>query len=406
MTNESAVIQATLGDASDYSLQLSRWCLKPIGAWPATYATTRLQRVASFVVNVLCYCTISFTLIPCILYVTLEDADIQLKLRALGPLSHWFVGGLNYTTLLLRSKEIRQCMEHIQADWRTITRAKDQSAMLLNAKFGRYVAAFCAGFMQGGLSLYCVVTWFSTEIVYVGNRTRTVHILPCAVYKKLLNVDASPMNEIVFLLQCLSGLIVNSSAVAIFSLAAVFTAHACGQLDVLMTWVTEYVNETGRENKDSYSGEIRVVVEHHLRVLSFISRIEAVMQRICFLELFRSTFNICMLGYYILTEWPDHNYQSITAYFMVLMSTSFNIFIVCYIGEVLTEQCHKIGEVVYMTDWYQLPYKNARDLIMVIARSSVVTKITAGKMIHMSVYTFGSVIKTAFAYLNLLRETT
>ena len=90
-------------------------------------------------------------------------------------------------------------------DWRMITRAEDQSVMLKNAKFGRYVAAFCAGFMQGGLFCYCVVTWFSTQIVYVGNETRTVHILPCAVYKKLLSADTSPMNEIVLCLAVFVG---------------------------------------------------------------------------------------------------------------------------------------------------------------------------------------------------------
>ena len=52
-----------------------------------------------------------------------------------------------------------------------------------NAKFGRYVAAFCAGFMQGGVLCYCVVIAFSTEIVSVGNETKTVHMLPCAFTK-------------------------------------------------------------------------------------------------------------------------------------------------------------------------------------------------------------------------------
>ena len=53
--------------------------------------------------------------------------------------------------------------------------------------------------------------------------------------------------------------------------------------------------------------------------------------------------------------------------------------------------------MVYMTNWYHLPYKNALDLIMVIGRSSVVTKIKAGKLIHMSIYTFGDVSISAIA---------
>ena len=155
----------------------------------------------------------------------------------------------------------------MEADWKIITRAKDQRVMLKNAKFGRYVAVFCAAFMQGGVLSYCVITALSTQIVRVENETRTVHMIPCEVYKKLLNVDTSPMNEIVLASQFLSGFIVNSSAVGAFSLAAVFAAHACGQLDVLMTRITEFVNESEPQANKLYLYEIGTIVEHHLRIL-------------------------------------------------------------------------------------------------------------------------------------------
>ncbi|XP_076675869.1 odorant receptor 4-like isoform X2 [Andrena cerasifolii] len=405
MIKESANSQGDISDLCNYSLQLNRWYLTPIGAWPSSSSTPRHERIISIVLIVLCYCLIAFTVVPSFLSIVLEDEDIRKKLKILGPLGHWFVGGINYTTLLLRRKEIRRCVEHMKMDWRMITRGKDQRAMLKFAKFGRYVAAFCGAFMQVGVLSYCAVTAFSTEIVYVGNQTRTVHLLPCAVYKRLLNVNTSPINEIVLASQFLSGFIVNSSAVGAFSLAAVFGAHACGQLDVLMTWITEFVNESGQKDK-VYLNKIGTIVEHHLRVFSFISRIEHVMNRICFMELFKCTLDMCMLGYYILTEWADHDVQNLTTYFIILTSMCFNIFTVCYIGEILMEQCKKVGEVVYMTNWYYLPVKAILDLRLIITRSSVVIKMTAGKLIHMSVYTFGDVMKTAFAYLNLLRQTT
>ncbi|XP_076675629.1 uncharacterized protein LOC143372894 [Andrena cerasifolii] len=406
MTDESTDTPSKLGDLSNYSLQLNRWYLKPIGAWPSSSSTPKHKRIVSTILIVICYCSISFTVVPSFLNIVLEDEEIYRKLKLLGPLIHWFVGGINYTALLLRSKEIYRCVEHMEADWKIITRAKDQHVMLKNAKFGRYVAVFCAAFMQGGVLSYCLITALSTQIVRVENETRTVHMLPCEVYKKLLNVDSSPMNEIVLVSQFLSGFIVNSSAVGAFSLAAVFAAHACGQLDVLMTWITEFVNDSETRSSKMYLNEIRTIVDHHLRVLSFISYIENVMNRICFMEVFKCTLDICMLGYYILMEWSDHDVRTLSIHFIILISMAFNVFTVCYIGEILTEQCKKVGEVVYMTNWYYLPDKVILDLSLIIARSSVVIKMTAGKLIHMSVYTFGDVMKTAFAYLNLLRQMT
>jgi len=44
-----------------------------------------------------------------------------------------------------------------------------------------------------------------------------------------------------------------------------------------------------------------------------------------------------------------------------------------------------------MTNWYHLPYKTARGLILIISRSSSVIKLTAGKLVHLSIATFGDV---------------
>ncbi|XP_017795939.1 PREDICTED: uncharacterized protein LOC108577311 [Habropoda laboriosa] len=379
MTNNCAInVTANFDSLSDYSLQLNRWFLKPIGAWPLASPTTKFERILSHLLIFLCYCFILSTVIPSIFHIILVDESLHLKLKLLGPLGHWFIGGINYTTLLLRSKEIRGCVEHMQTDWRIVTRPEDQQVMLKNAKIGRYVAIFCAAFMQCGVLCYCVITAFTMQTVQVGNETRTVHMLPCKAYKKIVAVDTSPTNEIVLASQFVSGFIVNSSAVGAFSLAAVFAAHAYGQLSVLMIWITEFVNHSRDQNKNVYFSEIGVVVEHHLRVLSFIARIEDVMNRICFMELFKCTLDMCMLGYYILTEWSDSDVQTMTTHFMILISMCFNIFTVCYIGEILTEQCKKVGEVVYMTNWYYLPDKDILNLLLIISRSSLVIKITAG----------------------------
>lgn len=190
-----------------------------------------------------------------------------MKLREFAPLSHWFIGGINYTMLLLQSKQIRGCVEHMQVDWQIVTRMKDQEVMMSHAKIGRYVAAFCAAFMQFGVLSYCVVTAFATQIVTVGNETRTVRMLPCVAYKKLIPVDTSPMNEIVLSSQFVSAFIVNSIAVGSISIAAVFAAHACGQLNVVTTWINEYVNQSNDRKKDLGFNGIGKVVEHHLRVL-------------------------------------------------------------------------------------------------------------------------------------------
>ncbi|XP_043517142.1 odorant receptor 4-like [Frieseomelitta varia] len=406
MTNNSVTTEKILNSPSDYSLQLNRWLLKPIGAWPASTSTSRCDRIISFIIVSLCYGLILFTVVPCIFHLVLEDESTYIKLKTLGPFSHWVVGFINYTNLLLRRKDIRYCISHMQTDWKAATRPEDLRVMMKYAKIGRFIAAFCAAFMQSGVLVYCMVTVSTTQTITIGNQTKVIHMLPCAVYKNLIPIHASPTYEIVLAVQLVSGLIVNSCAVGAVSIGAVFAAHARGQLTILMTWIKEFVNRPKDEKNNLEFNKIGEIVEYHLKVLSFVAGIENVMTEFCFIELQKSKLEISMLGYYIVTDWANDDVQSAITFFIIMVSLSFNIFILCYIGDIITEQCKKIGDVVYATNWYYLPNKDMLNLILIISRSNSMIKVTAGKMTHMCINTFGDVMKTTFAYLNLLRQVT
>lgn len=264
MTNGTVITEASSNSNSDYSLQLNRWLLKPIGAWPSSSSTTRLEKIVSFVLNIACYASLVLATIPSLLRMLLEDESVYLKVKSLGPVSHWIVSSINYTALLLHGRNIRQCVEHMEDDWRTVAKEMDRKTMMKNAKFGRYVAVSCAIFMQGGVLGFFFVTALNTVEVRVGNETRMLHELPCTVYKKLVNVDESRTNEIMLLVQFWASVIANSSTASIFSLAAVLAAHACGQLNVVMAWITDFVNESRKT--DGFKG-MGVIVERHLRTL-------------------------------------------------------------------------------------------------------------------------------------------
>ncbi|KAL6259099.1 hypothetical protein P5V15_009021 [Pogonomyrmex californicus] len=390
-------------DASDYSIQLNRWFLKPVGAWPSSSTTTTKEKMISTILIIICYSLIAYTVVPCILNILFEETDVHKKLRAVGPLSHWCMGGMNYFSLLFRSRDIRRCVQHMRADWRTVTKIEDRQVMLRYAKVGRFVAGLCAIFMHGGVFSHSVLQGTTPTFEIIDNASVSVHVLPCPSYSKFMDTTQSPAGEIALTLQLISSIVVNSVTVGACSLAAVFAMHACGQLNVLMRWLDQLDD---RRQEDTVQRRLAIIVEHHLRVLSFVARMEALLNQICFVELLGCTFNLCMLGYYVITGWNVIEKKTSIAYMIIYISMSFNIFIFCYIGEVLTEQCKQVGEIAYMTNWYRLPYKTARGLILIISRSSMVIKLTAGKLVHLSIATFGDVMKTSMIYLNMLRTMT
>lgn len=59
-----------------------------------------------------------------------------------------------------------------------------------------------------------------------------------------------------------------------------------------------------------------------------------------------------------------------------------------------------------MIDWHRLPGKKALSLILISAASNSSTKLTAGKLVELSLSSFCSVLKSSLAYLSLLRTLT
>ncbi|XP_032669675.1 odorant receptor 4-like [Odontomachus brunneus] len=388
----------------DYSLQLNRWYLKPIGAWPLTSAPSAAKKIMVLVQILVCWAIVCSIMIPCTLYVFFEKVSIRSKLGAIAPLLNRIMGSVNYWVLLQQRGNIRICVERMEADWGLIRKADDREVMLQHAQFGRVIAVICAIIMQGGTFLYGVAKAVQTVTIIVGNETITMHPMTCPIYSKIIDIRFSPVNEIVLLVQIMSTFIVSSSTVGVCSLAAVFATHASGQLNILYMRLNELTDQ--KEENHVTEQKMIGIVEHHLKILNFISRVEDIMHKACLVELMGCTIIMCLLGYYVLMNWGTFDAAQITSYIIVYVSMAFNIFIFCYIGEILIEKCKLVGQVAYMTNWYNLHHKTARGLILIIARSSNVIKITAGKIIQLSIATFGDVFKTSIAYLNILRTMT
>ncbi|XP_003691293.1 odorant receptor 4-like [Apis florea] len=404
MTDDISAVQKKFGSLNEYSIQLNRWFSKTIGVWPLSSSTSKFEKIMTKILIFLCWNIALFVIISGLLHFTLVKEDIVSKLKTLGPISYCFGGGLNYAVLLLRKNDIRYCIDHIETDWNAITRTKDRQVMLKNAKIGRIISGCIAGFMQVDSICFCTVLGVFKQTIKVGNESIKVYVLPSPTYK--IPVDTNPGHGIVLGLQFLSAYIVNATIVISFSLATVFACHAIGQLTIMVTWIEEFVNRPQEENNNVCIDKISMIIEHHLRILSFLERTEHLLSPICFMEMFKNILSICMLSYCILAEWSEHDIRILSTYTFAVMNITLSTFLICYIGEVLTERCKEVGNIVYMTNWYRLPDKDILNLIMIITRSEVEYKMTAGKIIDMSVITFGNIIKTVFAYLNILRQMT
>ncbi|EFN78628.1 hypothetical protein EAI_17426 [Harpegnathos saltator] len=248
------------------SIQLNRWIMKPIGVWPRSIEISWAERSVYMLVNVICISLISFLLIPCAMYITLEVEDTYDMLRLSGPVSFCFMAIIKYSSLICHEDDIRRGIEHIEKDWMNTRHYGDRNIMIRNAKFGRCLVAICAFFMYGGAVFYYLAMPFSHGKITELDSNFTYRPLVYPVAKVLIDARYSPISEIFFWLQCVSGFLTHSVTTIACSLAAVFVMHACGRMKVLTKWIEHLVD--GREDFGSDVDErLAMIVQQHVRVL-------------------------------------------------------------------------------------------------------------------------------------------
>ncbi|XP_029660042.1 odorant receptor 43a-like isoform X1 [Formica exsecta] len=404
--------------------KLNNWILGSIGIWPV--AICGIGRHASKIAIAICNLAFSFALVPCALHIIYDEKDIIMRLKLCGLLAFCLTAMTKYCILAIRRPKILRCIEYVKSDWWQVTFRSDREVMLKYATIGRNLTIIGASFMYtAGIIYYMILIPFFSEHK-VNNQTIRPLVYP--IYSKFRHSQISPVYEIVYVAHCMCGYTIYSVTAGAYGLAALFATHACGQIEVIVSRLEDLLNGERFKQSSKIHQRIASIVKDHVRVIRFAIVVEEVLQEVCLVELTSSVCTICLLEYYCIVDWQQDNKLSLATYFLLLVSFCFNVYILCYIGELLVEKVHfysmimqlnfdrilnncsrlilqssQIGYICYMINWYQLSPKSARSLILIIAMASHPIKISAGRMVDLSLPTFGNVLKTSVAYLSFLR---
>ncbi|KAG7198563.1 hypothetical protein KM043_005927 [Ampulex compressa] len=390
----------------NYATEQTRTILRMIGIWPAFEKnmpkTAFILKIFSIFVS---YSLLLYNSIPgCLYYIYGVEHNARIRLKHSILVLYATMTVIKYSCLLLTQNKIKDCIDHVRQDWKVFGGSCHRQAMIKRARVGRRFFLFSWALMYVGAMCYRTIVPLSVGKIVVDENT-TIRPLSAPAYFIFFDVQKSPAYEIVFVLQVFSGFVACTITITLCGLMSVFVMHACGQLDVLEEVIKDLVH-IDTVKKESLDGKLAIMVEHQIRVQQFVQMVEVTLQECSLIEVLGCTTIVCLLGYAALMEWEDGNSTAVFSFLTVFFSISFNIFALCYIGDQLTIQADKVAWTSCTLEWYRISGYNVRSLVLVMAMSSASMKITAGKFICLSVKTFGDVLKTAAAYLNMLRTVT
>jgi len=248
------------------SVQLNRWMLKLIGAWPKSSAILWVERYVYMLLNVICTSLISFLVVPAVICIILEMDNAYIILKLSGALSFCVLAIVKYFLLIFHQKDIRNGIKHIEDDWINTRYYDDRIIMIRSAKFGRHLVTICAFFMYGGAVFFYLAMPFSVGKIKENGGNLTYQPLVYPVARVIIDVRYSPANEIFFWIQCLSGFLAHSITASGCSLAAMFAMHAYGRMEILMQWI-EHLVDGRKDLNDNVNERLAMIVQQHIQIL-------------------------------------------------------------------------------------------------------------------------------------------
>ncbi|XP_014604745.1 PREDICTED: uncharacterized protein LOC106787142 [Polistes canadensis] len=350
---------------------------------------SRLRKSLRLILILLNFVVILYVVVPGILHICLIETSTYAKFRIIVPIMYSTMSLAKYVVLFFCINEINSCLKHVKEDWKNTIENGTREIMRKKAIVGRRIFIICGALMYGSGILFRGIIPLTRGKIII-NENLTIRPLPCPCYFIFFDPQISPVYEIVYFLQCLSGIVTYSITTAVCGLAALFVLHICGQLEILTMLMKRMVAKTDLPGVN-IDAKIATTVEHQIRIRNFLGVVEHMLQQLCLIELTGCTLILCFLSYNIMTEWASHNLVIVCMYSIALSSIICNIFMFCYIGEQLTFQAENVAETCRTLDWYNLPKNKSAGVILMTAISNRPMRITAGNIVGLSLQTFGNV---------------
>ncbi|KAL0117891.1 hypothetical protein PUN28_008933 [Cardiocondyla obscurior] len=385
----------------NYVFALSRQWLWIFGVWPDPDISLSEFRRAN----------IRFLIVSCTVFLYVSAPQMMNVIRAWGDVSRMvenfasanfsFMGACKLVVTWYHGETLRPLMASIMADWMTSTSNWERSTMMKIAKRGRSISFKCCMAAVGTIIFYLsfhLLRFFKT---LHQSRRYLVYRLPFETIHK------SPTYEIIYFIQLSGGTYSVLANYSIDSFVSILVLHVCAQLINLRMTLNNLVNELATKSISSskFREGLAAIIVRHEHLIRNAKTIDGCYSSMLFMQVLATTFQMCVITFQVFTIVTDNLKVPVVriiflSFYIALVLTT--MYAYCYSAEKLVSESTKMAYGVFECKWYDLPSKNARDLLFIIYRSTLPLRLTAGKFGTFSIELFGKTLKTSMGYLSVL----
>ncbi|KAK9309146.1 hypothetical protein QLX08_001104 [Tetragonisca angustula] len=369
--------------------------MKYVGIWPKE---RKWNRLSSYVVLLPSLTMLCFVCAPQTANLPFIAHDLNLVVENLS------MGNMTVSIALVKtiifwtkSEPMTSLLKCMAKDWATVETRIGRETMMNVARISRKTTIGCLMLCQLVATSYMFLRL--STLKYSDNKL---------VYRSYFpyNASISPSYELTMIGQVMAGVYGALTYTSVDTFIAMLVLHACGQLSNLKD---DLRNIHSCDRKD-LQARLKKIVEKHNYIIGFAETVENCFNVMLLIQMLGFTVQLCFQSFQAITSFGDKSEQFMIFQIIFLViyiaCVMVQLYLYCYVGERLTLESTDVANTAYNCEWYSLPPKDARLLIIVMCRARASPlKLTAGKFCWFTVLLYSQVLKTTMSYISVLHAT-
>ncbi|KAK0077153.1 hypothetical protein PV325_004364 [Microctonus aethiopoides] len=214
----------------------------------------------------------------------------------------------------------------------------------------------------------------------------------------------SPFYELITCLHTAQGVIICMADMVPLAMIIASVCHSGIQADILAQQLNEFmvITKSSKIPDKIIPSMLQKILTKHEKNINFTKKIEKIFSASSLFQCLSSGVIIGCGGLIFVTSRDPIIILRCSTYIVMVL---IQVFAICYAGQYLVNKSTSITNKVYGSNWYHLEPKHLKNFQLIILRSQIPFKLTAGGFSVITVETFTVILKAAGSYLSMLRAT-
>ncbi|XP_014298634.1 odorant receptor 67c-like [Microplitis demolitor] len=384
--------------------RLMKYSAKIIGLWP--YQSRRTRIFIIFMVWVFVFAQLIPQIIAIVVYI--DDTNVQFE--ACSNLAVYLGAAIKYINAMSKSARMKNLHDRIKADWGMVRNDEEKNTQAKHANLGSIISSVWAGVAYISATVF-VFDPIIPKILKIFISINETDPYKFALPLEYIVIDKEKHYPIMLFF---TSLFVYNIIIILISndiLYINFVQHACGLFAVTgcrleNTPMDE--NDGEIHKRGDYLSNVKDVPYKHL-----VSCIKSHRRALEYAELLEDTYCssfgmlvginaplISITGFQIITK--SNTIEQLLKYLTFTLSQIFHLFFLCYMSQRLTDMSLEIQKNIANVKWFHNSIKSRNLLILMTMRSHVPCKLTAAKIMDLTIENFAMMVKTSGSYFTML----